>query len=132
MLTFFGRVLAGRAIAIFRLTAGRRADKELSPASTLEFNGTSQGKGRDMPLGTKATRTALLIAVTALPLATPAYSQGLAKKGASHAPPPPPSEPVDEKAYKSALDRIPTPKQGYDPWGQMRPAESAKTPGKSK
>ena len=35
---------------------------------------------------------------------------------------------VDEKAYKAALDRIPTPKKGYDPWGQMRPGEPAKTP----
>ena len=33
---------------------------------------------------------------------------------------------VDEKAYKAALDRIPTPKKGYDPWGQMRPPEPEK------
>lgn len=29
---------------------------------------------------------------------------------------------VDEKAYKAALDRIPEPKQKYDPWGGARPA----------
>ncbi|HEY0327661.1 MAG TPA: hypothetical protein VGC77_01060 [Rhodopseudomonas sp.] len=28
---------------------------------------------------------------------------------------------VDEKAYKAALERIPEPKEKYDPWGQMRP-----------
>ncbi len=48
-----------------------------------------------------------------------------------------PSEPpvvthpkVDEKAYKAALDRIPPPKQAYDPWGNARPAEPVK-PGKT-
>ncbi len=30
---------------------------------------------------------------------------------------------VDEKAYKAALERIPEPKQKYDPWGVARPAE---------
>ncbi len=33
---------------------------------------------------------------------------------------------VDEKAYKAALDRIPEPKEKYDPWGVARPAEPAK------
>jgi glycine/D-amino acid oxidase-like deaminating enzyme len=28
---------------------------------------------------------------------------------------------VDEKAYKAALDRIPEPKEKYDPWGGARP-----------
>jgi hypothetical protein len=35
---------------------------------------------------------------------------------------------VDEKAYKAALDRIPEPKEKYDPWGVARPAEPAKKP----
>jgi glycine/D-amino acid oxidase-like deaminating enzyme len=36
---------------------------------------------------------------------------------------------VDEKAYKAALDRIPEPKEKYDPWGGARPAspDSKKT-----
>ena len=33
---------------------------------------------------------------------------------------------VDEKAYKAALDRIPEPKEKYDPWGVARPAEPVK------
>jgi len=33
---------------------------------------------------------------------------------------------VDEKAYKAALERIPEPKEKYDPWGVARPVESAK------
>ena len=35
---------------------------------------------------------------------------------------------VDEKAYKAALDRIPDPKEKYDPWGGARPSEPAKKP----
>ena len=33
---------------------------------------------------------------------------------------------VDEKAYKAALERLPEPKEKYDPWGAARPAEPAK------
>ena len=33
---------------------------------------------------------------------------------------------VDEKAYKAALERIPEPKEKYDPWGVARPADTAK------
>ncbi|MGY3616400.1 hypothetical protein [Bradyrhizobium sp. USDA 10063] len=32
---------------------------------------------------------------------------------------------IDEKAYKAALERIPAPKEKYDPWGVARPAEPA-------
>ncbi|MDE5440678.1 hypothetical protein GWG65_04255 [Bradyrhizobium sp. CSA207] len=35
---------------------------------------------------------------------------------------------VDEKAYKAALERIPEPKDKYDPWGGARPTEPAKKP----
>ena len=33
---------------------------------------------------------------------------------------------VDDKAYKAALERIPDPKEKYDPWGVARPADPAK------
>ena len=33
---------------------------------------------------------------------------------------------VDEKAYKAALERIPEPKEKYDPWGVARPSEPSK------
>jgi len=33
---------------------------------------------------------------------------------------------VDDAAYKAALERIPEPKERYDPWGVARPAEPAK------
>src|SRR5205085_6094309 len=35
---------------------------------------------------------------------------------------------VDEKAYKAALERIPEPKEKYDPWGAARPSELTKKP----
>jgi hypothetical protein len=35
---------------------------------------------------------------------------------------------IDEKAYKAALERIPEPKEKYDPWGIARPTEPAKKP----
>jgi hypothetical protein len=35
---------------------------------------------------------------------------------------------IDDKAYKAALDRIPEPKEKYDPWGVARPGDSAKKP----
>ncbi len=33
---------------------------------------------------------------------------------------------LDDAAYKAALQRIPDPKEKYDPWGVARPAEPAK------
>jgi hypothetical protein len=33
---------------------------------------------------------------------------------------------VDDAAYKAALERIPEPKEKYDPWGVARLAEPAK------
>lgn len=77
----------------------------------------------------KAIRIALIVAAAAL-LSLPAYSQGLGKKGGKSGAPAESRPKIDEKAYKAALDRIPTPKKAYDPWGQMRPSEPAETPNK--
>jgi hypothetical protein len=33
-----------------------------------------------------------------------------------------PATKANDKDYKSALSRLPTPTQKYDPWGTMRPA----------
>jgi len=35
---------------------------------------------------------------------------------------------VDEKAYKAALERIPEPKEKYDPWAVTKSAEPARKP----
>jgi hypothetical protein len=37
-----------------------------------------------------------------------------------------PEKKIDDKAYKAALERIPEPKEKYDPWGVARPAEPDK------
>lgn len=73
-----------------------------------------------------------LIAAAALLLAIPAAHAQMGKKG-SHAAPTTDTRPkVDEKAYKAALDRIPTPKKPYDPWGQVHNSgPAAKPSGKS-
>jgi len=78
----------------------------------------------------KTAGIALTAAVTLL-VAIPAAHAQMGKKG-SHAAPSTDTKPkVDEKAYKAALDRIPTPKKPYDPWGQVHDAEpAAKSPGK--
>jgi hypothetical protein len=34
---------------------------------------------------------------------------------------------VDEGAYKAALERIPEPKEKYDPWGVARPTDAKKS-----
>jgi hypothetical protein len=77
---------------------------------------------------TKAIKTLIVTATVISCLTLPAYPQGLGKKGGGYAGPPVDTHPkVDEKAYKSALDRIPDSKEKYDPWGIARPPEPAKT-----
>jgi hypothetical protein len=74
--------------------------------------------------GTKAIGVLILTATVISGPAAPAYSQALGKKSGGYAGPPPDNRPkIDEKAYKAALDRIPTPDKKYDPWGIARPSE---------
>jgi hypothetical protein len=73
---------------------------------------------------------AFTIAALALALlAMPAHAQvnekrhqGDAKKSEEKRPV------VDERAYKAALERIPEPKEKYDPWAVARPGDTAKKP----
>jgi hypothetical protein len=84
--------------------------------------------------GTKAIKAIIGSAIVISSLIPPAYSQGWSNRksaGPSGGPLVEKHPPVDEKAYKAALDRIPTPDQKYDPWGIARPAESAKGTKKS-
>lgn len=77
---------------------------------------------------TEAIKTLIVAATTISCLAVPAYSQGFGKRGVGASGPPVETHPkVDEKAYKAALDRIPTPKQKFDPWGNARSSEPGKT-----
>lgn len=66
-----------------------------------------------------ATMAAALLVTPAL--MTPAAAQMGGKRGADHAPAAAKPK-VDEKAYKAALERIPDPKEKYDPWGGVAPA----------
>jgi hypothetical protein len=68
--------------------------------------------------GTKAIKTLGTAATVVSWLTLPAYPQGLGKMGGGYAGPPVETHaPVDEKAYKAALERVPAPDRKYDPWG---------------
>ncbi|MCJ9703042.1 MULTISPECIES: hypothetical protein [unclassified Bradyrhizobium] len=70
----------------------------------------------------------LVIAAAVLAL-TAASAQAQSRRPATDPAKPADNKPkVDEKAYKAALERIPEPKDKYDPWGGARPSEPAKKP----
>jgi|GraSoiStandDraft_47_1057283.scaffolds.fasta_scaffold1241406_1 hypothetical protein len=71
-------------------------------------------------------KTFTVAAVILALVAAPAYAQSR-RPGAPARVPEESAPKVDDKAYKSALDRIPEPKEKYDPWGVARPAEPAKS-----
>lgn len=74
--------------------------------------------------GAKAAGKAFVVATALALLVNPVCAQS--KRG-SHAAPQTENKPkVDEKAYKAALDRIPTPKKPYDPWGEVHSSEQSK------
>jgi hypothetical protein len=65
--------------------------------------------------------------------AVPAHAQmGGHKRGADDSKKAEPTKKVDEKAYKAALERIPEPKEKYDPWAVTKPADAAKPTDASK
>jgi hypothetical protein len=70
----------------------------------------------------------VVIALLAL-IAVPAHAQMGGRRPAGDGKKAEQKKPqIDEKAYKAALERIPEPKEKYDPWGIARPAEPAKKP----
>jgi hypothetical protein len=78
----------------------------------------------------------MAVAVLAL-IAAPAHAQMGGKRGktedsAASSKTDATKKKVDEKAYKAALERIPEPKEKYDPWGVARPSEPAKDAVKDK
>lgn len=74
-------------------------------------------------------RIVTVAAVMLALIAVPAQAQVSGKRPAAEDIPKRPDEPmpVDEKAYKAAVDRIPEAKTKYDPWAVTRPAEPAKS-----
>jgi hypothetical protein len=75
----------------------------------------------------KTFRVAVSVAMLAL-IAMPAHAQmGGGKRSRGEDTKTDQKKPVvDDKAYKAALERIPDPKEKYDPWGVARPAEPSK------
>jgi hypothetical protein len=71
------------------------------------------------------TMAALALALLAVPAQAQLNSKrhaGDAQKKTDSGPPK-----VDENAYKAALERIPEPKEKYDPWGAARPGDAKKS-----
>jgi len=67
-------------------------------------------------------RRVAIVAATIACLTVPAFSQGMLNKG-RHAPEEQTEQKkpkVDDKAYKSALDKLPDKKEQYDPWQNVR------------
>ncbi len=73
---------------------------------------------------------AFMVAAAMLALiAMPAHAQGGGKRHhGDEQKTGQPQKKVDDKAYKAALDRIPEPKEKYDPWAVAKPADPAQKP----
>jgi hypothetical protein len=66
-----------------------------------------------------------LLAIGAL-IAVPAQAMAQAKRPNPQEKKQEKKPEVDEQAYKAALERIPEPKEKYDPWSGARPSEPAR------
>jgi hypothetical protein len=77
-----------------------------------------------------AMKTFTVAAVVLALIAVPVHAQGKRQPAAAaeQKKPDDPAKKAAENAYKAALERIPEPKEKYDPWGVARPAEPAKNP----
>jgi hypothetical protein len=71
-------------------------------------------------------RILVLVAAVLALMASSAQAQGRRPPSDGPAKPADNKPKLDEKAYKAALERIPEPKEKYDPWGGARPSESAR------
>jgi hypothetical protein len=65
---------------------------------------------------------AAMIVSFSLSPAMPAFAQGHHKK-TDQPKTDTPAVKANDKDYKAAIDRLPTPTQKYDPWGGMRPPD---------
>jgi hypothetical protein len=75
-------------------------------------------------------KTFMVAAATLILIATPAHAQmgGKRHQGGEEKKTDQSKKKIDEKAYKAALERIPEPKEKYDPWAVTKPADPAKKP----
>jgi hypothetical protein len=100
-------------------------ENRLSGFAIVRLQGKFGGNGSRE---TEAMKTfTIAIAMLAL-IAASGYAQAAGKHERSEDAPKndAPQKKAEEKAYKAALERIPDPKEKYDPWGVARPAEPAK------
>lgn len=74
----------------------------------------------------RASRTLAVAAAAMSQLSLPSRAQDFGERSMKPSFPVENRPKVDEKAYKAALEKIPTPTDKYDPWGNARPAEPAK------
>ena len=75
---------------------------------------------RDRTIGTV---TAVTLGLSALS----AHGQDFMERSHKQQGPQPEVKPkIDEKAYKAALEKIPAPREKYDPWGVARPSDAQK------
>jgi hypothetical protein len=104
-------------------TNGYRARRRTDPGFAMI---RPQGKLGIGMAGRQAMKTFMMAAAMLALIAVPAHAQkhGSIAPGSTAEP----RKGVDEKAYKSALDRIPDSKEKYDPWGVARPVDTAKKP----
>jgi len=66
-------------------------------------------------------RRVAIVAASIACLTVPAFSQGLTKgRHATEQQAEQPKPKVDDKAYKSALDKMPDKKEPFDPWQSVR------------
>ena len=67
---------------------------------------------------TRTTIRLVTVALVTAIMAMPAAAQMATKRGSAPEGPKGDEKPkVDDKAYKAAMERIPEPKEKYDPWG---------------
>ena len=81
---------------------------------------------RTQPMKTFTIATVILSLVAMH--AMPAHAQGKRPHGGEEKKAKDDRPKVDESAYKAALERIPEPKEKYDPWAVTKPVEPAKKP----
>jgi hypothetical protein len=73
-------------------------------------------------------RIFMVAAATLILIATPAHAQMGGKRHQGEEKKTEQPKKIDDKAYKAALERIPEPKEKYDPWAVTKPADPAKKP----
>jgi hypothetical protein len=132
------RVEIAPRVQSIRAAAGASADQHLlKPAAGQAIltgippdchHPAAASIGQELAERAEAMKTFTIAAVILSMLAVPAHAQGKRPHGGDEKKAKDDRPKVDEKAYKAALERIPEPKEKYDPWAVTKPVEPAKKP----